>query len=290
MRLPNLNALRMFDAAARHLNFRVAAEELNLSQGAVAQQVRRLEDDLGHKLFQRHARGLSLTDAGRGYHQPIRKALALVEQATNALAPVEQKVALSVPPSFASKWLVPRLPAFETAHPFIELRILAEEALSDFERDGVDLAIRLGPRPSDPNLHTKHLAPMELVAVAHPDTALKLGKTPGLQQLAQATLIQDGHRYWDTLLRDAGLEKARRVLQFNQTALAMDAAVNGQGVALVPRVFLDAQPLEQVWQAPLLADTGFYVIWPGNKNSSAASQAVVKWLLSQSGNSDTIGE
>ena len=145
MRLPNLNSLRMFDAAARHLNFRLAADELHLSQGAVAQQVRRLEADLGHKLFQRHARGLSLTDTGRSYHQPVRQALALIEDATNTLAPAEQRVTLSVPPSFASKWLVPRLPEFEAAHPGIELRVLAEEALSNFKRDGIDLAIRLAP-------------------------------------------------------------------------------------------------------------------------------------------------
>ncbi|AZV79953.1 LysR family transcriptional regulator [Parasedimentitalea marina] len=271
----------MFDAAARHLNFRLAADELNLSQGAVAQQVRRLEADLGHKLFFRQARGLSLTDAGRRYHQPVRQALELIEQATSTLAPSEHRITLSVPPSFAAKWLVPRLPDFEATHPDIELRILAEENLSDFKRDGIDLAIRLGTRPRDPELQTKLLSPMDLVAVARPDVALTLGQKPKIEMLALSVLIQDGHHYWDRLLRDAGLTATRRVLQFNQTALAMDAAVNGQGLALVPRIFLDGQPLQQIWQAPVIGDAGFYVVWSAENRQSPSRQLVVDWLLSQ---------
>ena len=282
MRLPNLNSLRMFDAAARHLNFRLAADELHLSQGAVAQQVRRLEADLGHKLFQRHARGLSLTDTGRSYHQPVRQALALIEEATNTLAPAEQKITLSVPPSFASKWLVPRLPKFEAAHPGIELRVLAEEALSNFTGDGIDLAIRLGPRPNEVDLRSECLSLIDLVGVAHPNVALTLGKLTGLSDLAKSTLIQDGHHYWDQMLREAGLAAQKRILQFNQTALAMDAAMNGQGVALVPRIFLGQQPLQQVWQAPAMGDAGFYIVWPRKRPSNQAQQSVVDWLLSQS--------
>ena len=281
MRLPNLNSLRMFDAAARHLNFRLAAEELHLTQGAVAQQVRRLEADLGHKLFQRHARGLSLTDTGRSYHHPVRQALALIEDATSTLSPAEQKITLSVPPSFASKWLVPRLPEFEAAHPGIELRVLAEEALSDFKRDGIDLVIRLGPHPSDPELRSRCLSLLELVGVAHRNVALTLGKSPALADLVDSTLIQDGHHYWDQMLREAGLTAQKRILQFNQTALAMDAAMNGQGVALVPRIFLRNQALQQVWQAPEMLDAGFYIVWPRKRSLSQAQQTVVDWLLSQ---------
>lgn len=278
---PNLNSLRMFDAAARHLNFRLAAEELNLTQGAVAQQVRRLETDLGHKLFLRHARGLSLTDTGRSYHSPVRQALALIEDATNCLAPAEQKVTLSVPPSFAAKWLVPRLPEFEAAHPGIELRILAEEALSDFKHDGIDLAIRLGPRPNDLDLQSECLSHMDLVAVTNQDMALTLGDTPTLEDLAEHTLIQDGHHYWDQLLRNAGLTTQKRVLQFNQTALAMDAAMNGQGIALVPQIFLGNPSLQQVWRSPAIKDAGFYVVWPRRKVPNQARKTVVNWLLTQ---------
>ncbi|NIZ60525.1 hypothetical protein DL239_05995 [Sedimentitalea sp. CY04] len=272
----------MFDAAARHLNFRLAADELHLSQGAVAQQVRRLEADLGHKLFQRHARGLSLTDTGRSYHHPVRQALALIEDATNTLAPAEQKISLSVPPSFASKWLVPRLPEFELAHPRIELRILAEEALSDFRRDGIDLAIRLGPCPIDTDLQSEQLSTLELVAVTHLNVALTLRNSPSLADLSQCTLIQDGHHYWDQILRKAGLAAQKRILQFNQTALAMGAAMNGQGIALVPRIFLGNQALHQVWQAPEMDEIGFHIVWPRKRPLSNAQRTVVEWLLSHS--------
>ncbi|OBY26444.1 LysR substrate-binding domain-containing protein [Leisingera sp. JC1] len=278
MRLPNLNALRMFDAAARHLNFGRAAEELHLTQGAVAQQVRRLEADLGHKLFHRHARGLTLTDTGRSYHAPVRQALALIREATDHLAPAVQRVTLSVPPSFASKWLVPRLPEFEARHPGIDLRIVAEESLTDFKQGGIDIAIRQGGKPQESSLNSALLSLVDLVAVAHQDSALTNEVSPDLTDLAQHTLIQDGHRHWDLLLRQQGLTATGRVLQFNQTALAMDAALNGQGIALVPRIFLGSQPLAELWQAPRLGDQGFYVLWP---STQGRAKTVVDWLLRQ---------
>ncbi|UWQ37316.1 LysR family transcriptional regulator [Leisingera aquaemixtae] len=276
MRLPNLNALRMFDAAARHLNFGRAAGELHLTQGAVAQQVRRLEADLGHKLFHRHARGLTLTDTGRSYHTPVRQALMLIREATDKLAPAVQRVTLSVPPSFASKWLVPRLPEFEARHPDIDLRVVAEESLTDFKRDGIDIAIRQGGKPQESSLNCALLSLVDLVAVASPDLALTKEESLDLPAIAQLTLIQDGHRHWDLLLRQEGLTATGRVLQFNQTALAMDAAVNGQGIALVPRMFLGSQPLDILWQAPRLGDQGFYVLWP---SAQGRAKTVVDWLL-----------
>ncbi|KIC20007.1 LysR substrate-binding domain-containing protein [Leisingera sp. ANG-Vp] len=278
MRLPNLNALRMFDAAARHLNFGRAAEELHLTQGAVAQQVRKLEADLGHKLFHRHARGLSLTDTGRSYHAPVGQALELVRDATAKLAPAVQQVTLSVPPSFASKWLVPRLPEFAAAHPGIDLRVVAEESLTDFKRDGIDIAIRQGSKPQESGLNSALLSLVDLVAVAKSDSALTQEEQPELADLAKQSLIQDGHRHWDLLLRREGLTATGRILQFNQTALAMDAALNGQGIALVPRIFLGGQPLDVLWQVPRLGDQGFYVLWP---SAASRAKAVVNWLLSQ---------
>ncbi|MCF6429703.1 LysR substrate-binding domain-containing protein [Leisingera sp. MMG025] len=268
----------MFDAAARYLNFGRAAEELHLTQGAVAQQVRRLEADLGHKLFHRHARGLTLTDTGRSYHAPVQQALALIRDATDKLAPAVQRVTLSVPPSFASKWLVPRLPEFEAAHPDIDLRVVAEESLTDFKRDGIDIAIRQGGKPQESGLNYALLSLVDLVAVAKEDASLTKEKQPELAGLATQTLIQDGHRHWDLLLRQEGLAATGRILLFNQTALAMDAAMNGQGIALVPRIFLGTQPLRILWQAPRQGDQGFYVLWPSQKGRA---KAVVDWLLRQ---------
>ena len=117
----------MFDAAARHLNFRLAAEELHLTQGAVAQQVRRLEADLGLSLFHRKARGLALTEIGRGYHISVRRALAIIDDATHKLRPQNTLVTLSVTMALASRWLVPRLGAFSRSNPDIETKIVVTE-------------------------------------------------------------------------------------------------------------------------------------------------------------------
>ncbi|MEL7529068.1 MAG: LysR family transcriptional regulator, partial [Pseudomonadota bacterium] len=149
MRPPKLQHIKMFDAAARHLNFRLAAEELNLTQGAVAQAIRAMEADLGLRLFERKARGLSFTEAGRRYHSEISKGLEIINEATRNLLPAVNRVSISLPPSFASKWLVPRLPNFMETNPDIDVRIIASEHLTDFQTQDVDIAVRQGRRPTN---------------------------------------------------------------------------------------------------------------------------------------------
>ncbi len=133
--------------AGRHLNFRLAAEALSVTQGAVAQQVRGLEADLGLRLFERLPRGLAFTEAGRSYHAQITSAFEMLEEATRALKPSSQHVTISVTPSFASRWLIPHLPEFTSRYRGIDLRILATERVSSFHSDGIDLAIRQGHPP-----------------------------------------------------------------------------------------------------------------------------------------------
>jgi len=132
MRAPALNSLRMFDAAARRLNFRAAGEELNLTQGAVAQQVRRLEEELDIQLFERQARGLALTQAGSAYHDSVRRALSIIDQATHQLRPDDGNVKISVTPTIASKWLLPKLGALRDVHPDINIEIDSSTALANF--------------------------------------------------------------------------------------------------------------------------------------------------------------
>src|SRR6218665_2677554 len=146
-RLPSLNGLRVFEVVTRHLNFRLAAEELGVTQGAVAQQIRGLEAELGLKLFERQPRILLLTEAGRAYVASIRRAFELISEATETLRPEPLHLTISVTPSFASKWLIPRLPDFLAAHPELDMRILASERISNFQSDAVDIAVRLGHPP-----------------------------------------------------------------------------------------------------------------------------------------------
>ncbi len=173
--LPPLNALRAFEVAARHLNFRLAAEEIGVTQGAVAQQIRGLEATLGLKLFDRHPRTLALTEAGRAYAVHIRRAFEMIAEATETLRPQPQHLTVSVTPSFASRWLIPRLPDFADAHPDIDLRILASDRLSDFQTDAVDLAVRHARPPFGPGLAADLLFEQCLIAVASPLLVEKLG-------------------------------------------------------------------------------------------------------------------
>jgi LysR family glycine cleavage system transcriptional activator len=286
MHLPNLNSLRMFDAAARHLNFRRAAEELHLTQGAVAQQVRRLESDLGVTLFIRGARGLTLTEPGANYHAAVHRAMQIVQDATNSLAPSLTRIVLSVPPSFASKWLVPRLPTFAEAYPDIELSILASEALTDFKSDGVDLAVRIGDEPTGADLAVVRLAPVSLCAVCSPEFAAAKSRNNELTALGTHQLIQDAHRGWEKLFRREGLPVPTRMLTFNQTALALDAATNGQGIALAPRILAQDDfargRLVVIWAAPPERQSAYYIVHRTSHASNAkARQSLIDWLLRQ---------
>jgi LysR family glycine cleavage system transcriptional activator len=145
-RLPPLNAVRAFEAAARHLSFTRAADELNVTQAAVSHQVKGLEDRLGVQLFRRLNRGLLLTDAGGLYMRELEDILDRLEQATERLRSSEAAGLLTVSTgtSFAAKWLVPRLRRFRDRRPDIDVRIDADDALTDFRRDNVDIAIRYG--------------------------------------------------------------------------------------------------------------------------------------------------
>ena len=291
LRNPNLNSLRMFDAAARHLNFRLAAEELNLTQGAVAQQVRRLESELGFQLFTRKARGLALTELGRKYHKPINRALGMIHDATQKLTPENTSVTLSTTPSFASKWLVPRLPSFSDSHPNIEVRTVANEGLANFQSDGVDLAIRQGHPPFAAELHAELLSPLDLRAVCSPIYAKKATQITRLEDFTALQLIQDSHNLWDSLFEEAGLNAKSRILQFNQTTLAMDAAANGQGVALAPRILLTGEiehgRLVDIWQDTQTDQGGYYIVYLNSQKSKPARDTFLKWILDEAENTKT---
>ncbi|MCG8492331.1 MAG: LysR substrate-binding domain-containing protein, partial [Sneathiellales bacterium] len=227
---PGLNALSMFDAAARHLNFRKASEEMNITQGAVAQQVRKLEASLGVKLFARNARGLELTKNGELYHQSIEKALDLIDKATEQIVQQQDVIRISVTPSIASKWLVPLLPEFSQRYPKIAVDIIASETVTRFEKQDIDLAIRQSAKPIDSDLDIELLAPVELYAVCGSQNPISKSRTRfELGDFKSMALIQDGHRYWEKLFQEAEIKRLNTYLQFNQTALAMDAAQNGQG-------------------------------------------------------------
>ncbi len=235
-RLPSLNALKAFEAAARYESFTRAAEELCVTQGAVSHQVKALEAELGLKLFNRERQRLVITDAGRRYLDVVRDAFDRIAAGTEALLQRQRGGVLTVTtsPNFAAKWLVPRLSRFVEAHPGIDLRISASLQHVDFAREDIDLAIRHGDGSSN-GLHQTRLCTEELVVVCSP--RLLSGKAairrPG--DLAKHTLLHVNDRNdwsrWLEAIGGANVDVSRGPV-LNQASMAIDAAVDGQGVAL----------------------------------------------------------
>lgn len=289
-RLPSLNGLRAFEVAARHLNFRLAAEELGVTQGAVAQQVRNLEAQLGLKLFHRQSRGLFLTEAGRGYVSNIRKAFDLIAEATDVLRPEPAHLTISVTPTFAAKWLIPRLTDFTNAQPEIELRIVASDRMSNFQTDAVDLAVRLGSPPFGPGLTAELLFDQVIIAVASPSALYRLGPNPGPR--AMMALLHDAHDLWPQFLNLAfpdGAPPPAKNIRFNQTSLAIEAAIAGQGIALTPHFFvaddLATGKLVPCFDLSLKTGADFYIIAPRKPRNAPQVTAVRDWLRKQAAQS-----
>lgn len=236
-RLPPLNAVRAFEAAARHLSFTLAADELNVTQAAVSHQVKALEQRLGVPLFRRLNRGLRLTDAGALYRTELEDILDRLEQATERLRASEAAGLLTVSTgtSFASKWLVPRLQRFRERRPDIDVRIDADDALTDFRRDNVDLAIRYGGGVY-PGLYSVKLLQDTVFPVCGPKLLEDRYPLRAPEDLKHHTLLHDQGvvEDWSSWLRTAGVSgvDASRGPSFSHSAMLIEAAIAGQGVAL----------------------------------------------------------
>ncbi|MEN8658399.1 MAG: LysR substrate-binding domain-containing protein [Marivita sp.] len=284
--LPPLNGLRAFDVAGRFLNFRAAADELGVTQGAVAQQVRQLEAHLGVTLFERLPKGLAFTSAGRSYHANVAAAFDALRSATDQLKPEPGKVLVSVTPTFAAKWLIPNLPDFSARHPDIDLRILATEKVSSFHGDGIDLAVRQGKPPFGASLDAHLLFRQEVVAVAAPSLIGGHCLPVDPQAMAAMPKLHDSHNLWPRFLGLLTIEdKAGRGLRLSQTSLAVDAALFGQGVALVSRFLvaaeIEAKRLIQITPQTLSGEQDFYLLAARKSKQNSAVDAVATWFLSR---------
>ncbi|PSL19377.1 LysR substrate-binding domain-containing protein [Shimia abyssi] len=287
--IPPLNSLKAFEASGRHLNFRLAAEELGVTQGAVAQHVRSLEKMLKIKLFERMPRGLSLTNEGRRYLPPLRRAFDMIAEATENLAPRDAVVTISATPSFATRWLVPRLGDFAAEFPDIRIRLDASNALANFQNDGIDIAIRQGKPPFGPGLVADALFDTRIIVVCHPD--LLVGPYPirSPEDLRHHILLEDAHGQWPVFL-EAALGDARmpdiKTMNFSQTSLAIDAAIARQGVALTNPALVDDDLREnrlcQPFSFSLETNEGFYVVSPREPRNPFLVSIVGEWLRKQS--------
>jgi len=239
--IPSLDLLQGFEAAARHLSFTKAGEELFLTQSAVSRQIKELEDQLGVPLFHRRHRALALTDAGQQFYAAAAQVLTTMRSATSRLKAQSGRRPLSVTTthSFAALWLIPRLAGFTRTHPGVDVRITADTRVQDLDRDGLDLAIRHGP-PSLAGPHAVRLFGERVLPVCSP----KLLKKNPLREPADlknhCLLVYDDPEarhpwlHWKSWLEVAGIPDLRPVatLSFSGFEQIIPAAVAGHGVAL----------------------------------------------------------
>ena len=296
-RLPPLNSLRAFEAAARHLSFTKAADELHVTPAAVSQQVKALEEYCGVQLFRRLTRALMLTDAGQAVLPALKESFDLLGDVTERLM-AEQKsgiLTVSVAPSFGSKWLVPRLERFRRDHPDFDVRIDANDALANFTGDGVDIAIRYG-RGTYENLRSNCLITDVSFPVCSPKL-LEMG--PPLEKpedLARHTLIhvqwkmeEEHAANWRMWLRAAGVENVdfERGPRFSEDSMAVLAAIEGQGVALAGLALagndLREGRLVRPFPAQVSEETRFsyFVVYPESKADNPKVMAFRDWLLEE---------
>src|SRR5215469_1452209 len=288
-RLPSLNGLRAFEAAARHMSFTLAASELNVTQTAISHQIRRLEEELGVRLFARQNRSLELTPEAREYLPGIRAAFNDLRLATDRLKRKDNDRVLTVSTlaSLAAKWLLPRLSSFQQAHPTIDVRITTSTSLVDFRHDDVDAAIRYG-RGHWPGVRAQWLMADELFPVCSP--ALLKGDKPLRcpEDLANHTLLHtsgydDDWRLW---LTAAGLPSnisKQPGLSFDLSFMTVQAAIDGIGVAMGRTSYVQDDiakgRLVVPFKIALPADAGFYLVSPEAVEAPPKLRLFRNWLL-----------
>ncbi|MEL1264993.1 transcriptional regulator GcvA [Pseudoxanthomonas putridarboris] len=287
--LPPLAALRVFEAAARHLNFKRAADELALTPTAVSHQIRGLEQRLGLPLFERHARGVTLTHAGQTLFPAMRDALDGVAHALSNLRPGSHRriVTVSVTRAFAARWLVPRLGDFAQAVPDLDLHLHASDAPVELRPGTVDLAVRYGGGRY-PGLRAEPLMPGEFLPVCsprwRPADAEALAAMPLLAY--EWRLRGPGTPDWPRWFREAGVHpsSAPKATHFSDEAHAIQAAIAGHGVVLASRVLVAEELANGTLHTPLgpvLHGLDMHLVWRPEQDGDDALTQLRQWLREQ---------
>jgi LysR family glycine cleavage system transcriptional activator len=291
-RLPPLNALRAFEAVARHLSITGAAEELGVTPGAVSQSVKALEEYLGRPLMSRTPRGLVLNEAAEAALPALREGFDRLEEGAQRLTGPDRggRLTVSVAPSFGAKWLAPRLADFNAAFPDLDVQIHATMGLANFEVESVDLAIRYGAGKW-PGLEGRLLMREEVTPVCAHRIADEIGSP---FDLAKFTLIHDDSSLndescpdWAMWLKAAGVNgiDATRGPRFNQSSLAIEAAASGRGIVLAKRALaqadLDAGRLVAPFQVATPIEFAYYLVHPPGRARSRAARRFIEWVSDQ---------
>ncbi len=290
--IPPLNPLRTFEVAARHLSFTRAAEELFVTAAAVSHQIKTLEESLGVVLFVRQPKSLELTKAGEAYLPGIQRAFKQMAEATHQLhlRGNPSTLRINVPPTFAVKWLIPRLVRFLKAHPAIDVKVSTSAQSVDFDREGFDLAVRYG-RGVYPGLRAELCLPVEVFPVCSP--ALLQGEPPLRvpADLKHHTLLHDDSTYtdvsnpnWAMWLDHAGVEgvDATRGPSFWPSHLVINAAIDGLGVALAKRNWVDRDieegRLVRPFDLSLPVEFSYFLVYPESRADDQMISTFVDWV------------
>ncbi len=289
-RLPSLNGLRAFEAAARHLSFTLAAAELNVTQTAISHQIKRLEEELGLRLFVRKNRTLALTPKAKDYLPGVRAAFNDLRLATDRLLRKDEDNVLTVSTlaSHAAKWLLPRLSAFQEAHPGIDVRITTSTSLVDFKNGDVDAAIRYG-RGHWPGVRAQWLMADELFPVCSPALLNSARPLRCPEDLAHYTLLHTSGGYdddWRQWLTAAGLPtdiSKQPGVSFDLIFMTVQAAIDGIGVAMGRTSYVQDDiakgRLVVPFKIALPADAGFYLVSPESSDEPQKLKLFRQWLL-----------
>lgn len=286
-RLPPLNSLKCFEASGRLLSFTKAAEELNVTQAAVSHQIKVIESFLGVELFYRYPRRLALTDQGKALLPEVMEAFDKVSSAVRALQKTQNSQAISVrlAPSFAAKWLSPRLKYFWQQHPGIDLQLYHAHPPVDFNREDIDIAVTYG-KGDWPGVVSETLLSLDFFPVCTPAFLSNDKPLTDLDNLKYYTLLHDAdYRIWNDWLKLAGIKDmdSNRGTIIDDTNVLVQAAVDGQGVALGSTTFvgelLESGRLVKPFDITLKNDSAYHVVCPKRHLEKPAVKAFKDWLL-----------
>ena len=288
-KLPPLNSLPCFEAAARILSFSKAADELNVTPGAISRAIKHLEDQLNVLLFERQTRSVRLTTVGEPYARAVRNALEQLAAATASATARSSEATLNVSTSdgFAGRWLVPRLYRFHRAHGDVDVRVSTTGKLTNFLGDGIDIAIRYGSG-NYPGLTSEFLTEEEVFPVCSPKLLKGAHPLRKPQDLKHHTLIRDTYPIdWATWLSSADVKgvNPHKGLTFDSYTFAVEAAVQGEGVALGRTMLvaadLAAGRLVRPFKHTLKAVSSFYVVYPPEAIRQRKIRMFRDWLFSE---------
>jgi LysR family glycine cleavage system transcriptional activator len=285
-RLPNFSALRAFEAAARHENFSRAAEELHLTHGAISHQVRALEEELGRPLFVRSGRRVTLMNDARAFAQSLGRAFGDIGDAADAMrgASVNRRLTISSIPSFAARWLAPRLGSFIERYPDVEVVLQSSAQLQDLARDGIDVGIRFG-RGDYPSLLVERLMGDEYYPVASP--RYRPGDHPATPQALRGHTLLRSVEPWLPWLQAAAVDlpEPSGGLMFEDLSMLIRSAADGNGVALVRHVVampeIAAGQLVRLFDIATPSPDAYYFVTPMAAAAKPQVRAFRDWLLGE---------